>query len=144
MRVTIPIDLSTRPFIPLPHFFNSRRTPPLLNPTLVLFPQQSARAAHDVRSFWKLYRLTVHHSDEQITWIQCIQVGREFCVAASELLHSTDDSTPVNRRSYVTRQYDDAKTLLWKGSHRSVCCGMPGHNSLHYISTGKPRDTRMR
>ena len=36
MRVTIPIDLSTRPFIPLPHFFNSRRTPPLLNPSLVL------------------------------------------------------------------------------------------------------------
>ena len=24
MRVTIPIDLSTSPFIPLPHFFNSR------------------------------------------------------------------------------------------------------------------------
>ena len=36
MRVTIPIDLSTRPFIPLPRFFNSRRTPPLLNPYLVL------------------------------------------------------------------------------------------------------------
>jgi hypothetical protein len=42
MRVTTPIDLSTRPFIPLPHFFNSRRTPPLLNPSLVLFPEQSA------------------------------------------------------------------------------------------------------
>ena len=41
MRVTIPIDLSTRPFIPLPRFFNSRRVPPLLNPSLVLFSQQS-------------------------------------------------------------------------------------------------------
>jgi hypothetical protein len=42
IRVTIPIDLSTRSFIPLPHFFNSRRETPLLNPSLVLFPQQSA------------------------------------------------------------------------------------------------------
>ena len=42
MRVTIPIDLSTRPFIPLRHFFNSRRAPPLLTPSLVLFPQHSA------------------------------------------------------------------------------------------------------
>ena len=62
MRVTVPIELSTRSFIPLPCFFNSRRAPPLLTPSPVLFPQQSAWAAHGVRSFWKLYRLTVHHS----------------------------------------------------------------------------------
>ena len=31
MRVTIPIDLSTRSFIPLPRFLNSRRAPPLLD-----------------------------------------------------------------------------------------------------------------
>ena len=31
MRVTIPIDLSTWSFIPLPCFFNSRRAPPLLS-----------------------------------------------------------------------------------------------------------------
>jgi hypothetical protein len=42
MRVTIPIDLSTRSFIPLPRFFNSRRVPPLLNQSLVLIPEQSA------------------------------------------------------------------------------------------------------
>ncbi len=42
MRVTIPIDLSTRPFIPLPRFLNSRRGPPLLNQSLVLIPPQSA------------------------------------------------------------------------------------------------------
>ena len=42
MRVTIPIDLSTRPFIPLPRFFNSRRAPPLFNPSLVAFSLQSA------------------------------------------------------------------------------------------------------
>ncbi len=42
MRVTIPIDLSTRPFIPLPRFLNSRRVSPLLNQSLVLIPHQSA------------------------------------------------------------------------------------------------------
>ena len=34
MRVTIPIDLSTRSFITLPRFFNSRRVPPLLNQSI--------------------------------------------------------------------------------------------------------------
>jgi hypothetical protein len=42
MWVTTPIDLSTRPFIPLPRSLNSRRVPPLLNQSLVLIPQQSA------------------------------------------------------------------------------------------------------
>jgi hypothetical protein len=42
IRVTIPIDLSTRPFIPLPRFLNSRRVCRLLNQSLVLIPQQSA------------------------------------------------------------------------------------------------------
>jgi len=35
-------DLSTRPFIPLPRFFDSRRPAHLLNPSLVIFPQHSA------------------------------------------------------------------------------------------------------
>ena len=34
-------DLSTRPFIPVPRFFHSRRATPLLVPSLVLFTQQS-------------------------------------------------------------------------------------------------------
>jgi hypothetical protein len=38
MRVTIPIDLSTWSYIPLPRFFNSRRVSPLLNQSLVLIP----------------------------------------------------------------------------------------------------------
>jgi hypothetical protein len=38
MRVTIPIDLSTRSFIPSPLFLNSRRVPPL-DQSLVLIPQ---------------------------------------------------------------------------------------------------------
>ncbi len=40
--VTISIDLSIRPFIPLPRFFNSRRVTPLLDQSLVLIPPQSA------------------------------------------------------------------------------------------------------
>ncbi len=41
IRVTIPIDLSTRSFIPLHRFLDSRRVSPLLNQSLVLIPQQS-------------------------------------------------------------------------------------------------------
>jgi hypothetical protein len=54
--VPIPIGLSTSPFIPLPRFFHSRRTPPLLTPSLVLFPQHSVKVSHDVCSFWKFHR----------------------------------------------------------------------------------------
>ena len=50
MRVTIPIDLSTWSFIPLTLFFNSRRGPPLLTPSLVLFPQESVQEEHGVCS----------------------------------------------------------------------------------------------
>jgi hypothetical protein len=42
IRLTTPIDLSTRSFILLPRSFNSRRVSPLLNQSLVLIPQQSA------------------------------------------------------------------------------------------------------
>jgi len=38
MRVTTPTDLSPWTLIPLPRFFNSRRVPPRLTPSLVLFP----------------------------------------------------------------------------------------------------------
>jgi hypothetical protein len=38
MRISIPFDLSSRPFIPLPCFLRSRRPIPLLAPSLVLFP----------------------------------------------------------------------------------------------------------
>jgi hypothetical protein len=41
MWVTIPIDLSTWSFIPLPHFLSSHRVPPLLNQSLVFIPEQS-------------------------------------------------------------------------------------------------------
>jgi hypothetical protein len=42
MRVTIPLDLSTRSFIPLPRFIRTRNTTPLLTPALVLFPHSCA------------------------------------------------------------------------------------------------------
>ncbi len=41
MRISIPLDLSSRSFVPLPHFIRSRRPTPLLAPSLVLFPPRS-------------------------------------------------------------------------------------------------------
>ena len=39
MRISIPLDLSSRPFIPLPRFMRSRRVTPLLAPSLVFSPR---------------------------------------------------------------------------------------------------------
>jgi hypothetical protein len=39
MRISIPLDLSSRPFIPLPCFIRSRRATPLLAPSLVFPPR---------------------------------------------------------------------------------------------------------
>jgi hypothetical protein len=37
MRISIPLDLSSRPFIPLPRFMRARRVTQLLAPSLVFF-----------------------------------------------------------------------------------------------------------
>ena len=42
MRISISLDLSSRPFIPLPRVIRSRRPTPLLAPALVLFPPCSS------------------------------------------------------------------------------------------------------
>ena len=42
MRISIPLDLSSRPFVPLQCFIRSRRPLPLLDPSLFLFPPCSA------------------------------------------------------------------------------------------------------
>ena len=42
MRISIPLDLSSRPFIPLPCFMRSRRVTPLLVPSLVFSPRRFA------------------------------------------------------------------------------------------------------
>jgi hypothetical protein len=42
MRISIPLDLSSRPFIPLPHFICRRRPLPLLTPSLVFTRRRSA------------------------------------------------------------------------------------------------------
>jgi hypothetical protein len=42
MRISMPLDLSSRPFIPLPCFIRSRRPTPLLAPSLVFSPLRSA------------------------------------------------------------------------------------------------------
>ena len=39
MRISIPLDLSSRPFIPLPFFIRSRHSTPLLDPSLVFRPR---------------------------------------------------------------------------------------------------------
>jgi hypothetical protein len=42
MRISISLDLSSRPFIPLPRFICRRRPLPLLAPSLVCTPRRSA------------------------------------------------------------------------------------------------------
>ncbi len=42
MRIPIPLDLSSRPFIPLPCFMRSRRDPTLLVPSFVFTPRRFA------------------------------------------------------------------------------------------------------
>ena len=42
MRISIPLDLSSRPFIPLPRFICRRRPLPLLAPSLVFTPRRSS------------------------------------------------------------------------------------------------------
>ena len=39
MRISIPLDVSSRSFIPLPRFMRSRRVTPLLAPSLVFYPR---------------------------------------------------------------------------------------------------------
>ena len=46
MWISIPLDLSSRPCVPLPPFIRSRRPTPLLTPSLVFFPPRSAYTAH--------------------------------------------------------------------------------------------------
>jgi hypothetical protein len=41
MRISIPLDLSSRPFIPLPRFIRSRRVTPLRAPSLFFSPRRS-------------------------------------------------------------------------------------------------------
>ena len=42
MRISIPLDLSSRPFVPPPRFIRSRRPTTLLTPSLVFSPLRSA------------------------------------------------------------------------------------------------------
>ena len=42
MRISIPLDLSSRPSKPLPRFIRSCRPTPLLDPSFVLLPLHSA------------------------------------------------------------------------------------------------------
>ena len=61
MRITIPVDLSSRCFIPIPRFIRSCRPTPLLVPSLVLFPPCSASVVHVECIFWPFIGLCAHH-----------------------------------------------------------------------------------
>jgi hypothetical protein len=47
MRISIPLDLSPRSFIPLPCFIRSRRPLPLLSPSLFFSPRCSVETGHE-------------------------------------------------------------------------------------------------
>ena len=51
MRISIPLDLSSRPFIPLPCLIGSRRSTTRLAPSLVFSPLCSDEAAHELEGF---------------------------------------------------------------------------------------------
>ena len=59
IRISIPLDLSSRSCVPLPRFIRSCRPTPLLAPSLVIFPPHSAEVAHVECLFlafhWLLY-----------------------------------------------------------------------------------------
>jgi hypothetical protein len=63
MRISIPLDLSSRPFIQLPRFIRSRRPIPLLSPSLVLFPPCSEPTTiymYSLQSRLSLYPLIIN------------------------------------------------------------------------------------
>jgi len=62
MRISIPFDLSSRSFIPLPRFIRSRLPTPLLAPSLVLFPLCSALVVHAGCLFYSFIGLSTHQS----------------------------------------------------------------------------------
>ena len=62
MRISIPVDLSSRSFFPLPCFIRSRRPIPLLTHSLFLFPPCSTKAAHVGCLFLRSFGFYTHHS----------------------------------------------------------------------------------
>jgi hypothetical protein len=57
MRMSIPLDLSFRHFIPLPRFIRSRRPTTLLVPSLVFSPLSSTEVTHEVFFIEEFYRV---------------------------------------------------------------------------------------
>ncbi len=91
MRVTIPLDLSTRSFIPLPRFIRTRTTTSLLTPSIVLLNESSVYVVHDVWSF-----LSFH-------WLLCVSYLKTWHIFPGlRLFHSASikiffgDFKPLN------------------------------------------------
>ena len=64
MRISIPLDLSSRSCVPLPHFIRSRRPTPLLAPSLVFFPPCSVSVARLVFVIFFSLTFTFFYSAE--------------------------------------------------------------------------------
>ena len=88
MRVSIPTDWSTRPFMHVPRFIPSRRPPPLLTPTVVLFPQCTVSEAHDVPTFVWHSPCKLIHYEQQLEGIHTCG-----CRCYERLKAKTDGST---------------------------------------------------
>ena len=77
MMVSIPLDLSTRTFTPLPRFIRPYRPPPLLTPSLTLFPPSSDLVTHPVCSSLSFRGFSVPFSDHHS--------GGSFCCFSGSL-----------------------------------------------------------
>ena len=62
IRISVPLDLSSHPFIPLPRFIRSRRPTPCVVPSLVLFPPRSTQVEHAEGLFECFIDSSVRHS----------------------------------------------------------------------------------
>ena len=89
MRISIPLDLSSRPFIQVSRFIRSRFPTPLLDPSLVLFPPRSTSR---LSPFFILFQINT-------VWMVCLSTCTTFPVPHT-----------VSRRSCFSRRHC---VILW-------------------------------
>ena len=100
MRISIPLDLSSRSFTPLPRFIRARRSTPLLAPSLVFSPRVSAYAAHEGFFVYKIYRIFLTPHSFSVTLFtqrgERVEPGeREREPKFSGLVSTTADRKPI-------------------------------------------------
>ena len=88
MRIFIALDLSTRSFIPLPHFLRSHNPPLLLSHSLVPFPPCTSLLSH-LHPTFELHRLSIPRL--------CRRLGKETrrsgATSSSSLSYPSPDSS---------------------------------------------------